>query len=350
MTTGSRPERLLILKNPGLAGNLDNSTWDNDVYMQNMEIIFGPVPSRRLGRSLGINNIPPKICSYACVYCQLGRTIKMRIRRQAYYRPVTIFELVQNSVNQWRGRNEPIDYLAFVPDGEPTLDVNLGTTIALLKSMEIPIAVISNGSLITGRDVREALKPADWVSMKVDAVNEHSWRLINRPHGNLDLDEIHAALLAFRKDFRGVFTTETMLIEGTNDSESHFIETGMFLGRLDPDIAYVTIPTRPPADRSVKPANPERVDLARRILSQFVKRVEVLTGYEGNTFSSTGDIRRDVLSITAVHPLRQDALFDLLRKTGADWRVIDKMLEEGELIRFEFEGNFYFLKNLSDGN
>jgi wyosine [tRNA(Phe)-imidazoG37] synthetase (radical SAM superfamily) len=139
-------------------------------------IAFGPVPSRRLGRSLGINNIPAKICTFACVYCQLGNTIKMQVKQDSFYPPEEILEDVEEKVAEARARGEKIDYLAFVPDGEPTLDLNLGKEIELLKSVGIPIAVITNSSLIFKENVREALLLADWVSLKVDAVTEEIWR------------------------------------------------------------------------------------------------------------------------------------------------------------------------------
>ncbi|MBC7260626.1 MAG: radical SAM protein, partial [Chloroflexi bacterium] len=126
-------------------------------------IAFGPVPSRRLGRSLGINNIPPKICTYSCVYCQLGRTLNMQIRRQSFYAPDEILWDVRSKVEHVREAGESIDYLTFVPDGEPTLDLHLGRAIELLRSLGIKIAVISNASLIWQEDVREDLMKADWV-------------------------------------------------------------------------------------------------------------------------------------------------------------------------------------------
>jgi len=100
--------------------------------------VFGPVPSRRLGRSLGINNIPPKICSYSCVYCQLGRTLRMEIERRAFYEPEELIRAVRERVEELREGGERIDYLTFVPDGEPTLDSNLGEEIAALKDLGIP--------------------------------------------------------------------------------------------------------------------------------------------------------------------------------------------------------------------
>jgi wyosine [tRNA(Phe)-imidazoG37] synthetase (radical SAM superfamily) len=107
-------------------------------------IVFGPVPSRRLGRSVGINNIPPKICSYACVYCQLGRTLKMQIERKAYYNVEDITKEVREKVEELKERGEKIDYLTFVSDGEPTLDVNIGNEIEALRPLGFKIAVITN--------------------------------------------------------------------------------------------------------------------------------------------------------------------------------------------------------------
>ena len=139
-------------------------------------IVFGPVPSRRLGRSLGINNIPPKMCTYSCVYCQLGRTMKMQVERSAFYRPEDILRGVQNKVEKAKEAGEPIDYLTFVPDGEPTLDVDLGREIELLRPLGIKIAVITNSSLMWRKDVREDLMRADWVSLKMDSAREAVWR------------------------------------------------------------------------------------------------------------------------------------------------------------------------------
>jgi len=141
-----------------------------------------------LGRSIGINHIPPKTCSYACVYCQVGRTSRLRTARCAFYPEDDIVAHVQRKVSAARAAGEEIDYLTFVPDGEPALDISLLGAIERLKPLGIKIAVISNGSLLWRTDVRAALAQADWVSVKVDAVRADVWRRINRPHRSLWLD------------------------------------------------------------------------------------------------------------------------------------------------------------------
>jgi wyosine [tRNA(Phe)-imidazoG37] synthetase (radical SAM superfamily) len=137
--------------------------------------IFGPVPSRRLGRSLGIGNVPAKTCSYSCVYCQVGPTPATEIEPRKFWPAGAVVEAVTRHVEKLRERGEGIDFLTFVPDGEPTLDADLGEEIDGLRALAIPVAVISNGSLSFREEVRAALSKADWVSLKVDAVDEATW-------------------------------------------------------------------------------------------------------------------------------------------------------------------------------
>ena len=309
-------------------------------------ITFGPVPSRRLGRSLGINNIPPKVCTYSCVYCQLGRTNRMSDRRREIYSPVAVVAAVEAKVREVRERGEGVDFLTFVPDGEPTLDVHLGAEIRELRHLEPKIAVISNGSMIHLEEVREDLKSADWVSLKVDAGDEKTWRKVDRPHRSLKLNKIVSGMLAFRETFAGVLVTETMLVSGVNDGVEQLRDLGAFLGRVRPAVAYLAVPTRPPAENWVRPPNEENLNRAYRIIRGQVDRVELLTGYEGNAFSATGDTEADLLSITAVHPMRADAVEDLLRRNGDKWTTIDRLLRERRLVELSYEGQRYYLRRL----
>ncbi len=312
-----------------------------------MEVAFGPVPSRRLGRSLGINNIPPKICTYSCVYCQLGRTFRMQVDRDAFYDPEEIIRAVEARLSELRRKDEPVDYLTFVPDGEPTLDLNLGQEIELLKQLSIPVAVITNSSLIFREAVREELSQADWVSLKVDAASEPVWRRINRPHKELDLAEIKQGLLEFARTFRGTLASETMLIQGLNEDTAELEKTAKLLAELEPAIAYIAIPTRPPAEAWVKPADEGAVARAYALFSERLPRVELLIGYEGNAFSTIGDAVQDLLSITAVHPMRKQAVQELLARDRAAWEVVRRLLAEGKLVELTYRGERFYLRKLS---
>ncbi|MEM3623636.1 MAG: radical SAM protein [Candidatus Bathyarchaeia archaeon] len=317
-------------------------------FLDEENIAFGPVPSRRLGRSLGINNIPPKTCSYSCVYCQLGKTSHMLVNRQVFYKPEHILMRVKRKVNESVLRNERIDYLTFVPDGEPTLDVNIGKEISLLKHLEIPVAVITNASLLWQEKVREDLLAADLVSLKVDAVSQDLWKRTNRPHKDLKLDTLLDGIKEFAKTFKGILVSETMLIDAVS-YESELEKIAEFLGDLAKlDKAYVAIPTRPPTEKWVKPAREEIVNVA---FQKFVgklgsDKVEYLIGYEGDAFAFTGDVKADLLSITAVHPMRKEAIAEFLKKANADWKVVEKLLKENKLIELEYEGKKYYMRKL----
>ncbi len=166
-------------------------------------IAFGPVPSRRLGQSLGINNIPPKICSYSCGYCQVGRTIKIDVHRREFYKWDKIIEEVRIKIDKALANGETIDYLTFVPDGEPTLDINLGREIKALGKFGIKTAVITNASLLWRDDVREDLLNADLVSVKVDSFREDIWRKINHPHQGIKIGAYFKWHTCFCQDLPG---------------------------------------------------------------------------------------------------------------------------------------------------
>jgi len=307
-------------------------------------IAYGPVPSRRLGRSLGVNNIPPKACTYACAYCQVGHTLDMQIERREFYRPEDIAHEVGNRLEEVQEAGDPIDFLSFVPDGEPTLDVNLGREIELLRASGLPIAVITNSSLLSLPDVRKELATADWVSLKVDSVNEDVWRRLNRPHKALNLSDILAGMMTFRNMFSGTLVTETMIVAGVNDTEQHAVDTAAFLSRLKPDKAYLAVPTRPPARTWVGPPDSDAMVLYHDIFAKQVGIVEFLMGYEGDNFSAAGNPRENLLGITAVHPMRYQAVAELLDRAGASWSVVEELISDGSLREVDYAGHRYYLR------
>jgi wyosine [tRNA(Phe)-imidazoG37] synthetase (radical SAM superfamily) len=311
-------------------------------------IAFGPVPSRRLGRSLGINNVPAKTCSYSCIYCQLGTTTKMQIERRTFYEPSHVFTSVEKKVNQATSHKEQIDYLTFVPDGEPTLDIALGQAINLLKTLKINIAVITNASLIYRKDVQKDLANTDLVSLKVDAVTNHVWHKMNRPHGLLKLRRILDGMLDFATTYQGEIITETMLVKNINDSEEEVKNIAEFLAKLPPSRAYIAIPTRPPAEKWVQPASESMIHRAYQTFSESLEnsRVEYLLGYEGTAFAFTGNIVQDLLSITAVHPMRKDAVKALLEKAKGGWAIIESLIDEEKLIELQYSGHTFYMRKL----
>jgi wyosine [tRNA(Phe)-imidazoG37] synthetase (radical SAM superfamily) len=309
-----------------------------------MEIAFGPVPSRRLGHSLGINNIPPKHCSYSCIYCQVGPTDTQEITPRPFYSPQEIRRQVEERLHAVRARGEAVDYLTFVPDGEPTLDSQLGEAIDGLRDLGLPIAVISNATLIGREDVRAVLKRADWVSLKVDSVDTEIWRRINRPHSDLQLADILDGIRTFAGTYTGKLVSETMLLSGINDSDTAIQSLGYFLSEAGIPLAYLAIPHRPPAVSGVHGPDERGITRAYQILTAQAVEVELLTGYEGEDFASSGDFQRDILAITAVHPLRESAVRTLAQKAGSDMGVVANLVQCGELCLFEHAGEWFYIR------
>jgi wyosine [tRNA(Phe)-imidazoG37] synthetase (radical SAM superfamily) len=281
-------------------------------------------------------------------YCQLGKTSENIVERRVFYQPCDVLNEVRRRVDNATAKKERIDYLTFVPDGEPTLDINLGREILLLKRVGIPIAVLTNASMLWLKDVRQDLLKADYVSLKVDAISDDLWRRIDRPHKHLRLSAILKGIRDFAEAFNGTIVTETMLVDGI-DYANEFERIAAFLAELKKlNRAYVAVPTRPPTENYVKPAREEVVNVAFQVFSEKlgVDRVEWLIGYEGNAFAFTGDVEEDLLSIMAVHPMRAEAVKEFLRKANVDWQIIEALLVADKLVAVEYEGNRYYMRKL----
>jgi wyosine [tRNA(Phe)-imidazoG37] synthetase (radical SAM superfamily) len=310
-------------------------------------ITFGPVPSRRLGRSLGINNVPAKTCTYSCVYCQLGPTKGRTAEPCSFWTPDDIRESVQRRLSATGAGDVVADYLTFVPDGEPTLDANIGESIRALRPLGIPVAVITNGSLLWRDAVRDALGAADWVSVKVDSVDEKTWRRINRPWAGLPFDAVLDGIRQFASAYRGELATETMLVAGVNDDAKSIDRIGHFVAAIDPAVAYLAVPTRPPAVATVRGPDEEALTACYERLRAHVPHVEYLIGEEGDAFASTGDPEADLLAITAVHPMRESSVEELLRRAGAERSVVEDMVVSGALKVVTYAGTRFYVRPLS---
>lgn len=307
-------------------------------------ISFGPVPSRRLGKSLGINNIPSiKICSYSCIYCQVGITKNYSSTLETFYEPSAILSEVVRHLKKLDKNNKP-DYLTFVANGEPTLDINLGKSIEKLKSLDIPIAVITNASMLHSSMVRDNLQFANWVSVKIDTGDEAIWRKLNRPTTALNFDMYLAGLLEFSQVYKGKLTSETMLVKGVNDTTDALQKTAGLVSMVNPAIAYISIPTRPPAINTVTPPDENIITEAYHIFSENMLNVELILGFEGTGTGFTGNVTEDILNICAVHPIREDTMHELLRKNKADFAVLKDLLNKELIHKIIYKSSTFYLR------
>jgi wyosine [tRNA(Phe)-imidazoG37] synthetase (radical SAM superfamily) len=307
-------------------------------------ICYGPIPSRRLGKSLGINNIPnQKICTYSCLYCQVGLTKEYGIKPLLLHEPELIFSEVKKHIERLHHTDLP-DYLTFVSNGEPTLDINLGETIKRLKTLGFPIAVITNASLLGRKEVRKNLKHADWVSVKIDANDEEVWKKINRPHECITFNEYIEGILKFSKKFKGKLTTETMLVEGVNDNTLVLTKTAGLIADVNPYKAYISIPIRPPAVKWVKAPSESIINKAYQLFHWKVEQTELMIGFEGTDMASSGNPLEEITNICTVHPIREDTMQNLLSKYTGGSDVLDILLLGNYIERVTYESQTFYIR------
>lgn len=288
-----------------------------------MEFVFGPVNSRRLGKSLGVDTIPKKTCNWNCVYCQLGRTSPMTNERREFYPRRSILDELQHSLATLDPKS--IDWITFVGSGEPTLYLGLGWLIHKVKSIsDVPVAVITNGSLLHVPEVREELLAADAVLPSLDAGTASIYRKINRPFPKLIYSTLVEGLSAFRQEYSKKLWVEVMLIRGVNDSVEELRRISAIVAEIQPDEVHINVPSRPPVETWVKPPTNDRLRLARCIIDDKPRLVQA----SRKTIDSLDELNpvEKILSILSRHPISESDLYATL--TGWSEDRIEAVLEE----------------------
>jgi wyosine [tRNA(Phe)-imidazoG37] synthetase (radical SAM superfamily) len=300
------------------------------------KVVYGPVPSRRLGQSLGVSPIPGKVCSYSCVYCQLGPTTRLTLERQCFFPKEAIAEEIAMALS-----GSGAEYVTFAGDGEPTLSEDLGWLVRWCKTeLSTPVAVITNGSLLNRPDVRADLLEADVVMPSLDAGSATVFRQVNRPHPGVDYERIVEGLVAFRQEFRGRLWIEVMLVAGFNDSARALNDLKQVLDRVAPDRVDLMVPVRPPAERGVKAPSSSIIHAARQILGQ----VGSIPGREEGLFGTAGtdDPEGAIMDICLRHPLREEQARQIERRMGAPG-VVTSLIARNRVSRVTYDDVSYLV-------
>ncbi|MFA7418345.1 MAG: radical SAM protein [Melioribacteraceae bacterium] len=305
------------------------------------KVVYGPVRSRRLGYVLGINNIKPKVCSYNCIYCPSGKTACCSICTNYCLSPYELHLSVKNKLEELKENGKQIDYIAFAGSGAPTLDSSLSKEILLLREFGYKIAVFTNSSLVWGDNIQEELMFADYVSLKIDTVNEATWQKMNRPHRRLDYDLILEGISQFSKKFQGTLTTETMLIKNFNDNESEIESLAEFLNSLKHSESYFMTPMYPSAENySVTPDDETLKQLALIIKAKVANSV-LLCCPEKEEFFATDDFENEFLGLLSIHPISAEAVTNFI-KNDADKEKLDSMLKNNIVEKINHNGKEFF--------
>lgn len=276
-----------------------------------LKSLFGPVPSRRLGRSLGIDVIPPKTCTYDCVYCESGRTTELTVQRREFIAEDLVLGDLQCFFNQHGGG---VDVLTFSSAGEPTLHLGLGRLIERIKTdyPSLPLVVLTNGSLLWDPEVRKDLMRADRVVPSLDAATRDTFRRVDRPHPGLELSAILEGLYAFRRDYRGQLHVEILLVRGMNDDPRELSSLRRAIDRVQPDCVELNTVARPPACPGVRGLTREEMATAAGYFpsdtSRIIGRFEP-TSRENDEFESLGS---RVLQLVTRRPCSVEEMADSL--------------------------------------
>ena len=308
-----------------------------------MKYIFGPVSSKRLGQSLGVDLLPPKSCSWNCVYCQLGNTKTFVTKREEFFPREEILEEIKEAL----AANTSLDWITFVGSGETMLYKGIGWLIGEVKKLTTtPVAVITNGSLLYLPEVREELLQADAVLPSLNAGSETLHLQIDRPAAGLTFRQHVDGLVAFRKEYKGRLWIEVMLLGGINDSDEALHDLAAVLKEIYPDMVHLVLPTRPAPEQKVHIPSEEPIEQAIAILSTVATVVHPVKGTMD--LRSAPDLLHAITAIISRHPVQQREL----QKAIADCfpgendkvcQVMQDMLATGRFKLVEHEGEPYWV-------
>jgi len=246
-----------------------------------MKYLFGPVYSRRLGHSLGIDLLPPKICTLNCVYCEVGPTTELTCERKEYVPTEEILKEIDQVLEQGTG-GRPIDVFTLTAMGEPTLHTGIGKIIAYLKSKtDKPVAVLTNGTLFFDPKVRAELSAADIVIPSLDAARQESFERVNQPASMVNLEQVIEGLALFRRGFRGELWLEILLVRDMNDSLEDLVALQQAVRKINPTRIQLNTVARPPMDGRARPVTREKMEQAAAMLADgYDGRVDILIDFQ----------------------------------------------------------------------
>lgn len=297
--------------------------------------IFGPVPSRRLGRSLGIDLVPPKSCTYDCLYCQIGLTTQKTIERKSW---IPVDEIIAELKDKLSAKP---DYITLSGSGEPTLYSDCGRLIREIKKItNVPIAVITNGSLLFMPDVRDDIKNADIVMPSLDAGDEETFKKINRPVPGITFDKMLQGLVDFRNEFAGKYWLEVFLIAGLNDSDEQIGKLAACIEKIRPDKVQLNTVTRPPAE-DVQSVGIQRL---QRIAQRIYKNTEVIADFKSD--DKTGDLKvksDDIVEMLRRRPCSAEDIAGGLKMSKIKvLKHIEKLINSGRIELVRQNGRIYY--------
>ena len=307
--------------------------------MKTSRYLYGPVPSRRLGRSLGVDLVPHKICTYDCIYCQIGRTTGKTLLRKEYIPTGEVLEEVKNFLSKG---GASIDHFSLSGSGEPTLNSQIGSVIKGMKGMSpIPVAVLTNGSLLYLEEVRDDLRQADIILPSLDAVSKEVFTRINRPHKGISVEKVIEGLVEFRKVYQGQIWLEILFCKGINDGENERRQMKRAVDRIQPDRIHINTVIRPPTERWAAPLNSEEMEEIQAFLGE---KASIISEFDRHPLSLPEmNVKEEIFRILERRPL---SFIDLSERMAIPKKeleaTIQPMVEEGKIKTRRFGDSVYY--------
>lgn len=308
-------------------------------------LLFGPVKSRRLGRSLGIELVPQKICTMNCIYCEIGKTTNLTLERKEYYS----WELIESSILHAKEKEDTFDVLTFTGSGEPTLNIHFERAVKLAKKIiKKPVAVLTNATLLDIPSIRSALAEVDIVLPSLDAGTTQTFKKINQPHPKIKLNTIIENLKKLREEMKGKMWVEILFVEGVNDSEEELKALKSAIEYINPHKVQLNTVVRPPAFKDAKPLPFEKL---KEIAEFLGEKAEVIVSKErlekvGETLkiSEKEKLKEEILKYLKRRPSPIDELcsaFGVKKEIVED--ILEKLVSEGIVKEKIHEGKKFFL-------
>ncbi len=308
--------------------------------------VYGPVPSRRLGVSLGIDPIPLKVCSFNCVYCEVAKTTLLTTKRKEYVPADEILSEVKNFLSDYNGPS--IDYITFSGSGEPTLNSKIGYMIKEIKKMtDIPVAVLTNSTLLYRTDVREEIENADLIKCTLDAADNKYLKRVNQPADDVDIKNIINGIKALRKEYKGKIYIEVMIVKGVNDTDDNYAELRKVLKDLGADRIQINTVVRPPAFGFAKPLSDEELRHALEIINNGAEIIKPFNRKTNKAYRK--DLEQSIINSIKIRPQTID---DMEESFGVHRDEILKYLEllekEGKVIEILLRGKKFYKYKATD--
>jgi len=301
--------------------------------------IFGPVPSRRLGVSLGIDPIPLKTCTYDCIYCEVGKTTNLTVERAEY---VSVSIIKEELLRYKKSHKDiPIDYITLSGSGEPTLNSKIGEIVSAVKEFfsDVPVAILTNGSLLSVPDVRKSLSYADVVLPSLDAATNKIFKRINQPYPELDIKVVIEGIKKFRDEYNGKIWLEVLFVKGVNDKWSEVESLKTAIDYINPDRVQLNTVDRPPAFSLAKPVDE---GFLKKVKEYFGKGTEIIAGFKSKKGFSE-DIGGTILKALSIRPMTLSQLENSIKLHRDEiLKYLGMFEQKGKIREVIFSGKKYF--------